>query len=120
MPLPPGGIPEECEGFVLAHWNKDYLCYCFAHHNGDPLQQILEDARQWPGAPMTGFLLWYARQWQDYCDINEPEWRRWEFSYRKHYRLMHEKAFADWLWAMHAQSHVDAAAGLLSEEGEKR
>ena len=118
MPLPPGGIPEECEGFVLAHWNKDYLCWCFHRGNGDPLQQVLQDARQWPGAPMTGFLLWYAAEWQAYMSEFEPQWRGWQLSYRQHYRKLHSQAFGLWLWDRHAQSHVEAA-GLLSDKEEK-
>jgi hypothetical protein len=106
MPLPPGVLPEECEGFVLAHWNREYLCYCFHRGNGDPVQQLIADAGQWPGAPMTGFLLWYPAQWQSYLDLHEPEWRGWEPSYRRHYRLLHAQPFGDWLWASHAESHV--------------
>lgn len=115
LPLPPGGIPEECDGFVLAHWNKDFLCYCLHCGNGDPLQQIFADAKQWPGAPLTGFLMWYPAQWALYLDILEKHWRAWEPGYRQRYRAGHRQPFSDWLWARHAQSHV-VAAGLLSKE----
>jgi hypothetical protein len=118
MPLAPGGIPEACEGFVLAHWNRNYLCYCFHRGNGDPLQQVVHDAREWPETPLSGFLVWYASQWAAYMDAFEPQWRGWEQSYRQHYRKLHEQAFGLWLWDMYAQSHV-GDDGQLSTTEEK-